>query len=67
MDNWMVAYETEQMFQAELVKELLEESNIEAVILNQKDSAITLGVINVMVNADDLEKATEVIKKAYRE
>lgn len=63
MENWTAIYETEQLFQAEMVKNILEENGIKAVVLNQKDSSYgTFGVVNVMVSAGDREKAKEIIK-----
>lgn len=64
MDNWVKIYETEQLFQAEMVKNTLEENGITAVILNQRDSSYNMfGSVNVMVSVNDLEKAEEIIKK----
>ena len=62
MDNWVKIYETDQLFQAEMVKNTLEENGIAAVILNQRDSSYNMfGSVNVMVNVNDREKAAEII------
>ena len=37
MNDWVVIFETGQLYRAELVKSLLNDNNVEAVILNQKD------------------------------
>ena len=39
MNDWVVIFETGQLYRAELVKSLLNDNNVEAVILNQKDSS----------------------------
>ena len=63
MDNWVSVFTTTELFVAERMKEVLTESGIPAVILNQKDSSyMTFGDINVMVNEEDQEKAEQVIK-----
>ncbi|WP_294139358.1 DUF2007 domain-containing protein [uncultured Sanguibacteroides sp.] len=63
MDNWVSVFTTNEEFEAERIKELLIDSNIPAVILNQKDSSYTmLGEINVMVNKEHKEEAEKVIK-----
>lgn len=62
MDNWVSVFTTTELFVAERMKEVLTESGIPAVILNQKDSSyMTFGDINVMVNKEDQEKAEQVI------
>ncbi|KIO44164.1 MULTISPECIES: putative signal transducing protein [Porphyromonadaceae] len=63
MDNWVSVFTTNEEFEAERIKELLSDSNIPAVILNQKDSSyIMLGEVNVMVNKEHKEEAEKVIK-----
>lgn len=62
MDNWVSVFTTTELFVAERMKEVLTESGIPAVILNQKDSSyMTFGDINVMVNEEDQEQAEQVI------
>lgn len=39
MDNWTSVFETDQLYKAELVKDILCNNDIDAVILNQKDSS----------------------------
>lgn len=67
MDNWVSVFSTTEVFVAERIKDVLTESGISAVILNQRDSSyMTFGDINVMVNKEDQEKAEQVIK-AYND
>lgn len=63
-DDWISIFTTEQSYQAEFIKETLGINNIEAVILNQKDSSYHFGSITVMINLKDKEKATEILKLA---
>lgn len=63
MDNWVSVFSTTEAFVAERMKEVLTDSGIPAVVLNQRDSSyLTFGDINVMVNEEDQEKAEQVIK-----
>ena len=62
MNDWVVIFETGQLYRAELVKSLLNDNNVEAVILNQKDSSFKLGAIEVMVKKADKGKAAAIIK-----
>lgn len=62
MDNWTSVYETDQMYRAELVKDILNNKDVDAVILNNKDSSYLFGSIKVMVNSENVEKAAEIVK-----
>ena len=61
--DWIAIYTTTQSYQAEIVKAVLEDNGVEAVILNQKDSSYTtFGEISVMVNEECREQAEQIIK-----
>lgn len=62
-DNWVTVFETDQLYLAEMVKGVLYENNIDAVLLSHKDSSYPmLGSIQIMVTPNDREKADEIIK-----
>ena len=66
MENWVSVFTTTRELEAGIVKDLLDEAGISAVILNQKDSSYqTFGDISVMVSRDDQEEAKKVIKDYY--
>jgi len=67
MDNWIAIYETDQLYRAEIVKDILNNEEIDAVILNRKDSSYHFGSIQVMVNPEDKEKAAEIVKSIHCE
>jgi len=60
-DNWEVVYSTNQLYEAELVKEIMADNNIECVIMNKQDSAYHLGEIEVCIPTDDAFKAKQLI------
>lgn len=63
MDNWTSVFETDQICLAELIKNTLSENDIDAVLLNQKDSSYPmLGIIKIMVNQEKRETAEKIIK-----
>ena len=65
-ENWVSVFTTTRELEAGIVKDLLDEAGIPAVILNQKDSSYqTFGDISVMVSRDDQEEAKKVIKDYY--
>jgi hypothetical protein len=62
--DWVCVLNTEQSFQAEMAKEILENDEIECVILNERDTAFpTLGEIGVWVHQDFESKAKELLKE----
>lgn len=61
MNDWIAIFETDQLYRAEMVKNLLCNNQIEAVILNHKDSSFKLGLISVMIKDEDKDKAIEIV------
>ena len=60
--DWIKIYETQSQSNAEIIKGVLEENEIDAVIMNKKDSAIqTFGQIEVYVKPADENGAIELI------
>jgi len=62
MENWVCVYTANQVYKAEAVKELLSEENIEAVVVNKKDSMYLFGEVELFVQPEDENLATELIK-----
>lgn len=62
MNEWIPVFETDQTYKAEIVKGILTEHDIEAVILNHQDSSFKVGTLEVMVREEEKQKATEIIK-----
>lgn len=61
-NNWVMIYSVEKMYQAELLREKLEEEGIVCDIINKRDSSFQFGDIEVFVNAKDEEKAREIVR-----
>jgi len=63
MDNWICVYTTNQLHQAEMMKNYLIEENIEAVVMNKKDSAYTVfDDVELYVPSEDENLAVELLK-----
>lgn len=61
--DWIAIYKTPDLYQAELIKAILCDNGVEAVVLNQKDSSyMSFGEISVMVSEEDSERAENIIK-----
>ncbi|WP_138483028.1 putative signal transducing protein [Dyadobacter bucti] len=57
-ENWVKAFQSEQAIRAEIAREIFEQNEVPAVIVNKKDSSYPIfGAYEVHVLASDLAKA----------
>ena len=63
-DDWTLVYSTELLFHAELLKHMLNDNQITAVLMNKQDSAYNFGLIEVYVKPPDVIKAKHLISKS---
>lgn len=59
--DWVKIYSTGVNYKAELLKGLLFENNIEAVIMNKKDSSYGFGELELYVSSDNVIKAKHIL------
>ena len=59
--NWTKLKVYNQAYEAEIVKNMLIENNIPAVVLNKKDSSYLFGVVELYVENENSEKASELM------
>ena len=63
-EGWVIAYTTNQMFDAELFKRVLGDHDIDSVILNKMDSSYkAFGEIEVYVRQDNILRAKRLAKE----
>ena len=67
MDGWTCIYTTSFIHEAELVRWMLEENRITAIIVNKQDSAYLFGDIEIHVSNTDAFEATQIIKSSESE
>lgn len=63
-DDWTFVYSTTILHQAELLKHMLADNNITAIIMNKQDSAYSFGDIELYVKPSDVVKAKHLISKS---
>jgi signal recognition particle GTPase len=61
--DWIVAYTTNKIYQAEIFKELLGDHGIDSYIINKQDSSYKFGNIEVYVRINDILKAKMLVKE----
>lgn len=61
--NWIKIYTTSDVYKIELLKGLLVDNEIDAVVINKKDSAYLIGFAELYVTADHVIIAKRLINK----
>lgn len=56
-ENWIKIYVTSNFFTAEMIRQMLIDNNIPAVILNKQDSSYRFGFIEVLTQQENEEAA----------
>ncbi len=59
--DWVKIYTSTNFFQSEIVKQMLIENDIEAVLLNKQLSGYNIGSVEVYIHQQDFSKAVEII------
>lgn len=59
--NWVCIYSTTFTYQAEIVKDLLDTNDIDAVIINKQDSAYLFGTLEIYVERDNTIRAKHLL------
>ncbi|MBN3520631.1 DUF2007 domain-containing protein [Algoriphagus lutimaris] len=63
MENWIKVFESDMQVRAEIVKGVLEENEINAVVLNKKETIYhVFGTYEVLVQKKDLLLANNIIQ-----
>ena len=66
--NWINIFSSANPIEVEIVKQMLEENNINAVVLNKQDSSYNMfGAIDLFVNETVQETALQLINKQNNE
>lgn len=60
-EHWETIYSTNQLYEAEMVKNMMGDNGIECVILNKQDSTYRFGEIEVCVPTEGVLRAKQLI------
>ncbi|HOE05362.1 MAG TPA: DUF2007 domain-containing protein [Bacteroidales bacterium] len=63
MSDWKKVYTTGVDYLAELLKQVLTDNGIEAVVMNKKDVTYLFGAVEVMVKTEDFEAAKQITEE----
>lgn len=62
-NNWVFVYSSNQLYEVQLVKEILEDNEIDTFVLNKQSSSYLIGDIELYTRPDDVLKAKLIIEK----
>lgn len=63
MSSWSKVYESKKPYRTEMVKDILEQKGIKAIVLDRKDSAYDIfGQLEVHVKAEEVLNALKIIE-----
>jgi len=63
--DWNIVFTTTQAYQASIVKDFLEDNDMDVVVVNKQDSFyVTIGEIEVYVKAENIIRAKHLLKEA---
>ena len=61
--GWVKIYTSADFFKSELVRQVLTDHEIEAIIINKQGFPYRIGEVEVYIHEDDFQKALEIIIK----
>ena len=56
-NDWIEVYSTNDIFKAEVIKNMLISNNIEAIIMNQQDSSYHFGTAKIYTKKENILKS----------
>ena len=59
--DWVKIYTSSNFYRSEIIKQMLIENDIEAVLLNKQLSGYNIGSVEVYIHQQDFSKAIEII------
>lgn len=63
INDWIEIYSTNDIFKAEVIKNMLISNNIEAIIMNQQDSSYHFGTAKIYTKKENILKTKEIISE----
>lgn len=61
--NWICVYTVDVLYKAEIMKQVLSDNNITAVVIDKKDSFYKFGNIEVCVQSSNVIRAKHILNK----
>ncbi|HPT13576.1 MAG TPA: DUF2007 domain-containing protein [Bacteroidales bacterium] len=65
--DWVIVFSTPQIWEAELLKSVLQQNNIECISLNKRDSSYLIGEVEIYVANANALMAKQIIQQHLSE
>jgi hypothetical protein len=62
MKNWKTVYRTDKLYRANIIKDYLQDCELQPIIVDKKDSAYQLGYYEIVVAVDEVMRAIKLIE-----
>ncbi|MFD1629185.1 putative signal transducing protein [Pseudopedobacter beijingensis] len=59
--SWIKIYTSNEFIRSEMVRQVLTENGIDAVLMNKQDSSYKIGTVEVYIHPQNFDKAIEII------
>jgi len=66
VSSWHTVYTTDKSYQADIVKDVLMDRGVQAVIVNKQDTSYKFGTIEVNVDQDSVMRAKKIIEEEIK-
>lgn len=66
-NDWVIVFTTPQLWEADLIKGLLQQNSIECISLNKRDSSYLIGEVEIYVPTSDAFSAKQIIQQHLSE
>ena len=63
INDWIEIYSTNDIFKAEVIKNMLLSNDIKAIIMNQQDSSYHFGTAKIYTKKENILKTKEIISE----
>jgi len=62
MKNWKTVFKTDKLYQVQIVKDYLQDKELQPIIVDKKDSAYQLGYYEIVVTVEEVMRAIKLIE-----
>ena len=62
MKNWKTVFKTDKLYQVQIVKDYLEEKELNPIIVDKKDSAYQFGYYEIVVTVNNVIRAIKLLE-----
>lgn len=66
-DGWILVYQADEEYKAEVIKQLLENNNLHPVVMDHKDDEFRIGSVEIYISPLEAQTALDIINENSEE